>query len=149
MFSSSKPNKKKSKKSLFKRIMSWLHLWLGLASGIIVVIVSLTGCIYVFESEIKDFIEDWRFVKPQEQAFLLPSQLVTIADKEMKDKKATSVTFGAKDEAAIVGYFVEKKEEARKTEDKRGQQKVSNGSKDIAENEKLKSELKPQANEKD
>ena len=111
MFSSSqKPNKKKSKKSLFKRIMAWLHLWLGLASGIIVVIVSLTGCIYVFENEIRDFTEDWRFVKPQEQAFLLPSQLVAIADKEMKGKHAKSVTFGAKDEAAIVGYFTEKKE---------------------------------------
>lgn len=136
MFSSSKPNnKKKSKKSLFKRIMAWLHLWLGLASGIIVVIVSLTGCIYVFENEIKDFIEDWRFVKPQEKAFLLPSQLVSIADKKMKDKKATSVTFGAKDEAAIVGYFVEKKEEGE-----RGERK-----KDLAQNkEKAKSELRPQ-----
>lgn len=144
MFSSSKLNKKKSKKSLFKRIMAWLHLWLGLASGIIVVIVSLTGCIYVFENEIKDFIEDWRFVQPQEQSFLLPSQLVTIADKEMKDKKATSVTFGAKDEAAIVGYFVEKKEEAGTAEDKRGQQKASIGSKEITKNGKLKS----QGNEK-
>ncbi|KAF2327848.1 PepSY-associated TM helix domain-containing protein [Flavobacterium ginsenosidimutans] len=132
MFSSSKPNnKKKSKKSLFKRIMAWLHLWLGLASGIIVVIVSLTGCIYVFENEIKDFIEDWRFVKPQKEAFLLPSQLVSIADKKMKDKKATSVTFGAKDEAAIVGYFVEKKEEGEKGErgEKRGERK-----KDFAKN---------------
>ncbi len=136
MFSSSKPNnKKKSKKSLFKRIMAWLHLWLGLASGIIVVIVSLTGCIYVFENEIKDFIEDWRFVKPQKEAFLLPSQLVSIADKKMKDKKATSVTFGAKDEAAIVGYFVEKKEEGEKGErgQKRGERK-----KDFAKSENAK-----------
>ncbi len=145
MFSSSKPkpnNKKKSKKSLFKRIMAWLHLWLGLASGIIVVIVSLTGCIYVFENEIKDFIEDWRFVKPQEKAFLLPSQLVSIADKKMKDKKATSVTFGAKDEAAIVGYFVEKKGEGErggKGEHKKGERK-----RDFAKNENAKSEVKPQ-----
>lgn len=111
MFSSSSKNsnKKKSKKSLFKRVMAWLHLWLGLASGIIVVIVSLTGCIYVFQAEINDFIEDWRFVKPQEKAFLLPSQLVTIADQTMKGKHATSVTLGGKDEAAIVGYFTQKK----------------------------------------
>ncbi|KAF2079874.1 PepSY domain-containing protein [Flavobacterium sharifuzzamanii] len=149
MFSSSKPNnKKKSKKSLFKRIMAWLHLWLGLASGIIVVIVSLTGCIYVFENEIKDFIEDWRFVKPQEKAFLLPSQLVTIADNKMKDKKATSVTFGAKDEAAIVGYFVEKKDNAErggKEENKKGERR-----KDFAKNESKneKSEVKAQKNEK-
>ncbi|OIV39861.1 PepSY-associated TM helix domain-containing protein [Flavobacterium johnsoniae] len=137
MFSSSKPKpntKKKSKKSLFKRVMAWLHLWLGLASGIIVVIVSLTGCIYVFENEIKDFIEDWRYVKPQEKAFLLPSQLVTIADKTMKGNHATSVTFGSKDEAAIVGYFIEKKEDKEKGgkgEHKRGGEKGEKGKSDL------------------
>ncbi len=156
MFSSSKPKpntKKKSKKSLFKRIMAWLHLWLGLASGIIVVIVSLTGCIYVFENEIKDFIEDWRFVKPQEKAFLLPSQLVTLADKTMKGNHATSVTFGEKDEAAIVGYFVEKKEDKDgKGEHKRGEGKGKGNRKmDFAKNEnpKEKSELKTQEKGKD
>lgn len=98
--------------------MAWLHLWLGLASGIIVVIVSLTGCIYVFEHEIKDFIEDWRFVKPQEQAYLMPSELVTIADKAMKGKHATSVTFGGKEDAAIVGYFTEKKGDSKSKDEK-------------------------------
>ncbi|AXB58280.1 PepSY-associated TM helix domain-containing protein [Flavobacterium fluviale] len=150
-FSKPKPNtKKKSKKSLFKRVMAWLHLWLGLASGIIVVIVSLTGCIYVFENEIKDFIEDWRFVKPQEKAFMLPSQLVTIADKKMKDKHAASVTFGEKDEAAIVGYFVEKKEEGSKSGRERGERKRDDKRKNFAKNEsvKAKSDLKAQPNEK-
>ncbi|MEN2488620.1 PepSY-associated TM helix domain-containing protein [Flavobacterium sp. B11] len=128
--------------------MAWLHLWLGLASGIIVVIVSLTGCIYVFENEIRDFIEDWRFVKPQEKAFLLPSQLVTIADNKMKDKKATSVTFGAKDEAAIVGYFVEKKENGERGS--KEENKKSERRKDFAKNESKneKSKLKAQKNEK-
>ncbi|RZJ51964.1 MAG: PepSY domain-containing protein, partial [Flavobacterium sp.] len=138
MFSSSKPNKKKSKKSLFKRIMAWLHLWLGLASGIIVVIVSLTGCIYVFENEIKDFTEDWRFVKPQEKAFLLPSQLVTIADKAMKGKHATSVTFGEKDDAAIVGYF---------TKGKEGKDKNREGKKEFNKDKK-QSEVAKNSNEK-
>jgi uncharacterized iron-regulated membrane protein len=35
-----------------KKLAGVLHLWLGLASGIIVLIVSLTGCIFVFEEEI-------------------------------------------------------------------------------------------------
>lgn len=139
-FSKSNPNKKKSKKSLFKRIMAWLHLWLGLASGIIVVIVSITGCIYVFENEIRDFIEDWRFVEPQEKAFLLPSQLVTIADKAMKGKHATSVTFGEKDDAAIVGYFIQKKEEG-KDKDAKGNGKRAEGKarkQDLAKNDSEK-----------
>lgn len=121
MFSSSKAIKKKSKKSLFKRVMAWLHLWLGLASGIIVVIVSLTGCIYVFENEIKDYIEDWRFVKPEEKAFLMASELVALADNKMKGHNAKSVTFGGKDEAVIIEYFIEKKEtniEAKKEKTK-------------------------------
>ncbi|MDW8852088.1 PepSY-associated TM helix domain-containing protein [Flavobacterium sp. MMLR14_040] len=151
MFSSSKPNKKKSKKSLFKRVMAWLHLWLGLASGIIVVIVSLTGCIYVFENEIKDFIEDWRFVKPQEQAFLLPSQLVTIADKTMKGKHATSVTFGGKEDAAIVGYFTEKKEgkgRDGKAEHKKGEGKGRNPN-DVAKNDNQEGKEKNKVRGKD
>ncbi|PWJ99891.1 putative iron-regulated membrane protein [Flavobacterium araucananum] len=107
--------------------MAWLHLWLGLASGIIVVIVSLTGCIYVFENEIKDFIEDWRFVQPQEKAFMLPSQLVTIADKTMKGKHGTSVTFGEKNEAAIVGYFTKKKDDKDQQEKRNNKRAESKG----------------------
>ncbi|SDZ56749.1 Uncharacterized iron-regulated membrane protein [Flavobacterium aquidurense] len=113
--------------------MAWLHLWLGLASGIIVVIVSLTGCIYVFENEIKDFIEDWRYVTPQEKAFLLPSQLIPVADKAMKGKHATSITFGGKEDAAIVGYFTQKKEaKDKEVKDKKG--KTRERKPDLAKN---------------
>lgn len=37
---------------MFKKIIRKLHLWLGLGSGLVVFIVSVTGCIYVFEEEI-------------------------------------------------------------------------------------------------
>lgn len=47
-----KPAKKKTTKSRFRRISDWLHLWLGIASGLIVFIVAVTGCIYVFQHEI-------------------------------------------------------------------------------------------------
>ncbi|RZK87948.1 MAG: PepSY domain-containing protein, partial [Hymenobacter sp.] len=36
----------------FKKLVSKLHLWLGLASGLVVCIVSLTGCLYVFQREL-------------------------------------------------------------------------------------------------
>lgn len=39
----------------FKKINHTLHLWLGLSSGLIITIISLTGCIYVFEEELKSF----------------------------------------------------------------------------------------------
>ncbi len=42
--------------SKFKRVLRKLHLILGLSSGVIVLIVSITGAIYVFNVEITDFI---------------------------------------------------------------------------------------------
>ncbi|WP_264206744.1 PepSY-associated TM helix domain-containing protein [Flavobacterium shii] len=142
--STSTQKKRKSKKSLFKRTTAWLHLWLGLGSGIIVVIVSFTGCMYVFENEIKDFIEDWRFVTPQEKAYLLPSQLISIADKEMKGKHATSITFGEKDEAAIVGYFIPKKE---KKEENKGKKEEAQKERKPANVKNLTSNNKPKDKE--
>lgn len=39
-----------------KKNIGFLHLWLGLASGLIVFIVALTGSILVFEDEIDAFV---------------------------------------------------------------------------------------------
>lgn len=39
----------------FKAVAAWLHLWIGLTTGVIVVIVSVTGCILVFDQELFDF----------------------------------------------------------------------------------------------
>lgn len=36
-----------------KKFLLWLHKWLGLITGVIIVVVSLTGCIYVFQSELR------------------------------------------------------------------------------------------------
>jgi uncharacterized iron-regulated membrane protein len=41
---------------MIKNIITKIHLWLGLASGIVVLVVSVTGCLYVFSQE----ISDWR-----------------------------------------------------------------------------------------
>lgn len=39
-----------------KKFLLWLHKWLGLITGSIVVIVSLTGCMYVFHDDLKKII---------------------------------------------------------------------------------------------
>lgn len=46
----------KKKKNTFKQWIGKVHLWLGLASGIIVLLLSVTGCIYVFNDEITTLI---------------------------------------------------------------------------------------------
>lgn len=40
---------------MIKNFIRTIHLWLGLASGVIVLIISLTGCIYVFSREFKEW----------------------------------------------------------------------------------------------
>ncbi|MEP7141771.1 MAG: PepSY domain-containing protein, partial [Ferruginibacter sp.] len=36
----------------FKKIIRKVHLWLGLSSGLIVLLLGITGCILAFEVEI-------------------------------------------------------------------------------------------------
>lgn len=47
--------KTKKKKKGFKHWVGKAHLWLGLTSGLIVLFLSITGCIYVFSQEIQDW----------------------------------------------------------------------------------------------
>jgi len=62
----------------YKNIISKLHLWLGLSSGLVVFIVALTGCLLVFQDDLRDvFYKDWRFIAEENKAELevLPSVL--------------------------------------------------------------------------
>ncbi len=47
--------KRKKNESRFKHIAFILHLWLGLISSLVILIVCLTGCIYVFKNQVNDF----------------------------------------------------------------------------------------------
>ncbi|WP_443944078.1 PepSY-associated TM helix domain-containing protein [Pedobacter sp. AW1-32] len=82
----SNPVKKKNKDSMFTRINKWLHLWLGLISGVIVLIVCLTGCIWVFNEEITGFLEPETKISRQDKPVISPSQLSAIAHKLYPDK---------------------------------------------------------------
>ncbi|MHA6249935.1 PepSY-associated TM helix domain-containing protein [Pontibacter sp. CAU 1760] len=97
-------NKQKKSKSAFRRFNDWLHLWLGLGSGLVVFIVSITGCFYAFQQEIKDALEPWRFVEVQDKAFVPPSQLLDTAQVYMAGATPTGLTYSNKEGAAAVGY---------------------------------------------
>ena len=48
--------KQKKKKNTFKKWISKLHLWLGLTVGFFVLVISITGALYVFKDEIQNVI---------------------------------------------------------------------------------------------
>lgn len=40
-----------------KKLIGWLHLWLGLASGLVVIVVALSGSLLVFEDELEHLFQ--------------------------------------------------------------------------------------------
>lgn len=85
-----------NKKSKINNVITWLHLWLGLISGIVVVIVSLTGCLFVFQQEISDWVrhDEYYVTPPSGHAVVLPlSELEKSAQKALgADKPVQYIT---------------------------------------------------------
>lgn len=90
-----------------RKISRWLHLWLGLTSGIVVFIVSLTGALQAFQQEIKDALEPWRFVDARDQAFVPPSRLVDTAGVYVPGVEPGGLTYEDEEGAAAVGLWSE------------------------------------------
>lgn len=77
----------------FKKVNNWLHLWLGLISGIIVFIVCITGCIWVFNEEIEGLLEPETKIERQDKAVIMPSQLMQIAKAAYPDVKVSYANY--------------------------------------------------------
>lgn len=97
-----KPIKKKTNR--FKYWTGRIHLWLGLASGLFVFFLGITGCILAFEREIEDAVQTYRFTANQNKPLLPPTQLKAIADKALPNKKAHSVNYQPGRSAQVVYY---------------------------------------------
>lgn len=79
--------------STFRKINNWLHLWLGLISGIIMFIVCITGCLWVFHEEITDLLEPENRVEVQKLPVLPPSALLGIATETFPGKQVTFANY--------------------------------------------------------
>src|SRR5882762_10449218 len=94
----------------FKKITRFLHLWLGLGAGLVVLVVALTGSIMVFQDELEPVLFSKTLkVEPGTEKLPLDS-LLKLAKKEFPKKKINQakifyeksrsliVTFGKKEE---------------------------------------------------
>ncbi|WP_421773764.1 PepSY-associated TM helix domain-containing protein [Gracilimonas sp.] len=88
-----------------KKISSKLHLWLGLGSGIIVFVIAITGCLWVFQEEVTIMIEGERIVEAQETSFISAEVAHDIAKTVFPDRVIHGTIFGQKtDQVEVVFY---------------------------------------------
>lgn len=83
------PVQKKQKKSRIRKISDWLHLWLGIASGLVVFFLGVTGCIFAFQKEITELIHKKEFfVQVPSNLKTQPLSILTAnAEKALGGKK--------------------------------------------------------------
>lgn len=93
--------------SKLKKVIRYIHLWLGLTSGLVVVLLGATGCILAFELEIRNATEGFRRVDQRNTAYLPPSVLKSIADKHFTSKKTLGVEYPGRNKAAVAMYYDE------------------------------------------
>ncbi|CAM4215880.1 PepSY domain-containing protein [Cytophagaceae bacterium 50C-KIRBA] len=89
---------------MIKKYIRTLHLWLGLIIGLLVFIISVTGCFYAFQKEIQDFTDEYRFVIKENKPVLLPSEIRRIVRKELPGKNLHSIKY-YKDNHSIEATF--------------------------------------------
>ena len=91
---------KKTTSYSFRKLINDIHLWLGLASGIILFLVCLSGTILTFEHEIKDFFADDFIVEKTENKELVSTLVTNLKVAEMGF--VTGVTIAADEEEPYV-----------------------------------------------
>lgn len=101
--------KKKKPRSLVYRVCAWLHLWLGLVTGIVVVIVSITGAILVFEQELRVWLQPYQIVEPHGKAFLPPAKLKETVMAQYHLPAVSAVVYQGKGRSAVVPYYGDRK----------------------------------------
>nr|WP_286778900.1 MULTISPECIES: PepSY-associated TM helix domain-containing protein [Sphingobacterium] len=73
---------------MFKTVILWLHKWLGIITGVVVFILSLTGSIYTFQDELKLWAYPEKyFISDTTIHSKTPLPLSTLLDSSQKSLK--------------------------------------------------------------
>lgn len=93
-----------------KKIFGKLHLWLGLASGLVVLVVAATGCLLVFEDELDEWANhDFYFVSVPQHVQRLPlDSLVSSAAAYNSSLKISRIYIETKADDRSVVFWAKK-----------------------------------------
>lgn len=90
---------------MIKQYLRKIHLWLGLIVGLLVFIIAITGCLYVFQEEIQNITDEYRFSKLENKPVLLPSTIKQIAEKELPNKVLHSIKYFKNNHSVEVSFY--------------------------------------------
>lgn len=95
----------------FKNFIKKVHLWLGLSSGLIVIILGITGCLYAFEEELRPIVHDYYYVDQVKSQKLPISRLLEIAQEKNKKINPNQILSGCRtisdDKRTVIIWFFE------------------------------------------
>ncbi|WP_109300572.1 PepSY domain-containing protein [Aquimarina sp. AU474] len=94
----------KKKRNTRKTILK-IHKILGLTTGLVVFVVSITGCFWVFKEEIESFYNDYKYVTPKDQEFLPASTIKQLAEMAIPNRSIHGVIYGQPNEAIEVVFY--------------------------------------------
>ncbi|UTW66047.1 PepSY domain-containing protein [bacterium SCSIO 12643] len=82
-----------------------VHKILGLVTGIVVFIVSITGCLWVFQEEIKDLTTEKMVIEPNDNPILTATQAKMIAQETIPDKSIHGVLYSVENDPIEVIFY--------------------------------------------
>jgi len=96
----------KNKNSL-RSIFFTIHKILGLSTGLVVFIVAITGCCWVFKDEIESLYSDYKSVEVEAEEMITVTQAREIAQDAIPGRSVHGTIFGREDDKAIEVIFYE------------------------------------------
>lgn len=97
------PNHKK--KYNLKTIARKIHLYLGLLTGLVIFIVSITGALWTFKEEIESINNNYSEIIAQNKPFLKALALKKIAQEQCPNHTIHGVKYGQKNQSVEVVFY--------------------------------------------
>lgn len=96
----------------FKKFILKIHLWLGLGSGLIIFILGITGCIYVFDEELRPLIYHNSYYADEitKEKKNVSELLKIVQDSVGKDKPMNAIRMRNEKDATVI-FFTSKEKE--------------------------------------
>ena len=88
-----------------KKVILRIHGWLGLVTGLVVFIVSVTGCAWVFKEEIESFLSEEASIPAQDQPNVTPTEAKALAETVVPGRAIHGVAYGNSNDPVEVIFY--------------------------------------------